>query len=316
MVDRRPQTGRAIGRPAGAAEAAGLYGPESESWPVNREAVLLLASGPRALLLQLAHPLIAEGVNQHSDFRRDPWTRLERTVRSYLRIVYGSTSLARHEIRRLNAYHRAIVGPIEDPASRAQFGDRYDARDPELSLWVHATLVESVATAFEAWVAPLSVGQRRRLYEESRPIGRAFGIPDRLLPPDVDAFDAYFAGMLAPDGPVHPTPKARELARHVLRPTLDALIPSLGWVPPMTYAWLQWPAVALLPDHLRAEFEIPWGPGHAAVARWLKSGLQLGMALAPRRLRWFPQARRAYDRVASVGAGDLVDRPGRRGRGR
>lgn len=300
MVGRRPQTGRAIALPAIPAsvrEADGLYGPRSESWRVNREGVLLLASGPRALLLQLAHPLIAEGVSQHSDFQRDPWTRLERTVRSYLRIVYGSTSLARGEIRRLNAYHRAIVGPVEDPGTRGRFGDRYDARDPELSLWVHATLVESVATAYEAWVEPLAPDARRRLYEESRPIGRAFGIPDRLLPPDVDAFDAYFAGMLAPAGPVHPSPMARELARHVLHPTLDALVPFLGWVPPMTYSWLQWPAIALLPQRLRTEFGIPWGAGHEAVAAWLKAGLQLGMAVSPARLRWFPQARRAFDRA-------------------
>src|SRR5438552_17656782 len=94
------------------ADAAGLYGPHSETGRVNREAVLLLASGPRALLLQLAHPLIAEGVDQHSDFRHDPWTRLERTIRSYLRIVYGSTADARAEIRRLNGFHRTIVGPV------------------------------------------------------------------------------------------------------------------------------------------------------------------------------------------------------------
>src|SRR3954447_3992052 len=143
---------RSVAEPSGALrEAVGLYGPDSESWRVNREGVLLLASGPRALLLQLAHPLIAEGVNQHSDFRRDPWTRLERTLRSYLRIIYGSTTLARGEIRRLNTFHRSIVGPIDDPLNRARFGERYEARDPELSLWVHATLVESVATAFEAW---------------------------------------------------------------------------------------------------------------------------------------------------------------------
>jgi uncharacterized protein (DUF2236 family) len=299
-VGRRPETRRAIGPPTSVHEAAGLYGPDSESWRVNREGVLLLASGPRALLLQLAHPLIAEGVQQHSDFRRDPWTRLERTVRSYLRIIYGTRTLARDEIRRLNGFHRTIVGSIEDPANRARFGDRYTARDPELSLWVHATLVESVATAYQAWVEPLSPAARRRLYEESLPIGRAFGIPQHLLPRDVDAIDAYVAGMLGPDGPIHPSPRARELARYVLHPTLEALVPALGWVPPVTYAWLQWPAIALLPPRLRADYRIPWGPGREAVAAWLKAGLQLGLALSPERLRWFPQARRAYDRVAAA----------------
>lgn len=280
--------------------AAGLYGPASETWRVNREGVLLLASGPRALLLQLAHPMIAEGVNQHSDFKRDPWTRLERTVRSCLRIVYGSTSLARADIKRLNGFHRTITGPVQDPAAHARFGDRYHARDPELSLWVHATLVESVATTFGAWVEPLSSQERARLYAESRPIGRAFGIPDGLLPANIEAFDRYFSDMRSAAGPVHPSPKALELARYVMAPRLDALVPFLAWVPPATYGWLQWPAVALLPADLRAEFQIPWGPGHAAVAAWLKAGLQAGMRISPSRLRWFPQAIRAYDRVRAA----------------
>ena len=93
--------------------------------------MLLLGAGPRALLLQIAHPAVAAGVNDHSDFRADPWRRLAGTLRSYLTIVYGSTAAARAEIRRLNTLHRGITGP------------GYAARDPELSLWVHATLVDS-----------------------------------------------------------------------------------------------------------------------------------------------------------------------------
>ncbi|HXU84971.1 MAG TPA: oxygenase MpaB family protein, partial [Verrucomicrobiae bacterium] len=71
-------------------EIAGLYGPASEAWALNREAMLLLGAGPRALLLQLAHPQVAAGVADHSDFRGDPWARLDGTLRSYLRIVYGT----------------------------------------------------------------------------------------------------------------------------------------------------------------------------------------------------------------------------------
>ena len=81
---------RPIGSSDHADTASGLYGPESEAWRLNREAMLLLGAGPRALLLQLAHPLVAEGVDQHSDFRADPWRRLPATLRSYLTIVYGS----------------------------------------------------------------------------------------------------------------------------------------------------------------------------------------------------------------------------------
>src|SRR5262245_64356674 len=96
----------------------GFYGPASEAWRLNREAMLLLGAGPRALLLQIAHPLVAAGVADHSSFREDPWARLSGTLRSYLRIVYGSAPAARDEIRRLHDLHRGIRGDVSDVAAR------------------------------------------------------------------------------------------------------------------------------------------------------------------------------------------------------
>src|ERR1700693_5355102 len=118
---REPRTRAAWAGGAGA-PAPGLYGPDSEAWRLNREAMLLLGAGPRALLLQIAHPAVAAGVADHSDFRTDPWRRLAGTLRSYLTIVYGSAATARAEIRRLNAPHRTLTRP------------RYSARHPEVSL--------------------------------------------------------------------------------------------------------------------------------------------------------------------------------------
>src|SRR4026209_500969 len=98
--------------PPAAADAPdpGLYGPDSEAWALNREAMLLLGAGPRALLRQLADPGVAGGVAEHADFRAAPWRRLDGTLRSYLRIIYGTTAAARAEIRRLNTLHRDIHG--------------------------------------------------------------------------------------------------------------------------------------------------------------------------------------------------------------
>ena len=194
----------------------GLYGPSSEAWRLNREAMLLLGAGPRALLLQLAHPLVAAGVGEHSDFRADPWRRLRATLRSYLAIVYGTTTAARAEIRRLNELHRTIAGT------------GYRARDPELSLWVHATLVDTTIVAYDAWVEPLVRDRRARYYAETLPIGRAFGVPAGLLPADLDAFEAYVAAMLGPGGPVRVSAVARELADAVLHPPLGPVMPALG----------------------------------------------------------------------------------------
>jgi uncharacterized protein (DUF2236 family) len=290
-VGRRAAAGRTLS--AASADAAGLFGPDSEAWRLDREAMLLLGAGPRALLLQIAHPLVAAGVAEHSDFQSDPWRRLDGTIRSYLAIIYGSTTQARAEIRRLNALHRGIVG------------SGYSARDPDLSLWVHATLIDSTIVAYDAWLEPLSRDRRARFYEETKPIGRAFGIPDALLPADLEAFDTYVAAMLAPGGAVRPSPVARELAETILNPPLAPLAgwlpdtagslarPILAAVPAPLYAWTLWPAVGLLPAGVREEFGLDWGRSQRLVSRWLVAGWRAWRPLIPPAWRWMPQARAA-----------------------
>lgn len=292
----------------------GLYGPDSEAWRLNREATLLLGAGPRALLLQIAHPLVAQGVAQHSDFRADPWSRLAGTVTSYLRIVYGTTAAARAEIRRLNALHRPIVGPVEDSAARARFGAAYAARDPELSLWVHATLVDATMVVVDAWQRPLDRRRRAAYYAETRPIGRAFGIPDGLLPAELDAFEQYLEAMLGDNGPAHPSPIARELAQVILHPPLRPLLERgplaarlgswrgplaaiAGRIPPAAYDWALLPALALLPERQRAEYGIRWGPAERAVAGWVTGCWRLARPALPVGLRTFPQALQADRRT-------------------
>jgi uncharacterized protein (DUF2236 family) len=259
--------------------------------------MLLLGAGPRALLLQIAHPLVAAGVADHSNFRADPWRRLDGTLRSYLRIVYGSTPQARGEIRRLNALHRGIRGA------------GYSGRDPDLSLWVHATLVDSTIVSYDRWYEPMSRERQARYYEETKPIGRAFGIPDAILPADLDAFEAYVAGMLEPNGPVHVGPVARDLAQVILRPPLAPLAdlvppvaslarPILARIPVESYAWTMWPAIGLLPDRTRDEFGLRWGALERVTSAWLVRAWRASLPLIPTEWRWMPQARAADRRIA------------------
>jgi uncharacterized protein (DUF2236 family) len=270
-------------------DARGLYGPESEAWRLNREAMLLLGAGPRALLLQLAHPLVSAGVAEHSEFRTDPWARLRATLRSYLTIVYGATMAARAEIRRLNGLHRSIAG------------EGYAARDPELSLWVHATLVDTTIVAHDAWIEPLSRDRRARYYAETLPIARAFGVPESSLPRDLDAFEAYVAAMLGPDGPVRVSPVARELAEVVLNPPLGPVIPALASLPPEAYSWTLWPAIGLLPPSVRDEYGFRWGPLERGVAAWLTLAWRAWRPILPATFRQMPQALAADRRVGQTG---------------
>ena len=300
--------------PLTAADAAGLYGPGSAAWARNRDAFLLLGAGPRALLLQLAHPLVAEGVAQHSDFRADPWSRLAGTLRSYLRIIYASRTGATAEIARLNRLHRSITGVVADPEARAATGvAAYAARDPALSLWVHATLVESTLAVNEAWRGPLAPGEAARFYAETLPIARAFGIPAQIIPSDLDAFRAWWAGMVGPGGAIRVTPTARELAAAILAPPLAPLAgrgagavlpagmrPVLAVIPPRAAGWLLWPSIALLPPSIRAAYDIPWSPGRRAVAAWLVAGWRAWAALLPATWGTMPQARAADRRIAAL----------------
>jgi uncharacterized protein (DUF2236 family) len=267
-------------------DVEGLYGPESEAWRLNREAMLLLGAGPRALLLQLAHPLVAAGVDEHSDFRLDPWRRLQGTLRSYLTIVYGTATAARAEIRRLNGLHRSIAGA------------GYTARDPDLALWVHATLVDTTIAAYDAWLEPMPRDQRARYYAETLPIGRAFGVPADLLPPDLSAFESYVASMLAPDGPIRVSPVARDLADAVLHPPLGPVMPALAAVPARFYAWTLWPSIGLLPASVRTDYGFRWGPIERAVSAWLVAGWRGWRPLLPVTFRQMPQALAADRRVS------------------
>ena len=246
---------------------------------------------------------------EHSDFRADPWRRLAATLRSYLTIVYGSSSVAREEIRRLNALHRGIVGV------------GYSARDPELSLWVHATLIDSTIVANDAWIAPLSTARREAFYQETRPIGRAFGVPDELLPRDLAGFEAYLETMLAPGGPVRVSPTARDLAQVIFHPPLAPLaswLPPgsraatvLAYVPPAVYDWTLWPSIGLLPEEVRRGYGLAWGRRERLVSRWLVAGWRTWRRCLPEGFREMPAALAADRRVRVASR-----RPGPPARGR
>jgi uncharacterized protein (DUF2236 family) len=272
--------------------------------------MLLLGAGPRALLLQIAHPLVAAGVAEHSDFQADPWARLSGTLRSYLRIVYGTAGAARGEIRRLGDLHRGIHGDVLDPGARQRHGRRYSALDPKLALWVHATLVDSTIAAYDAWLEPLTHADRARYYVETLPVGRAFGIPEALLPRDIDAFDAYLAEMLAPGGPIEVGAEARELANAITHPPLGPaavaagpvlarLAPMLDTIPSRAYSWLFWPSIGLLPARVREGYGLPWGMRQRIVATWLVSTWQVWRPVLPQSFRQMPQALAADRRVGA-----------------
>ena len=172
---------------------------------------------------------------------------------------------------------------------------------------MHATLIDSTIVANDAWIEPLSRTRREAFYLETRPIGRALGVPDKLLPADLEAFEEYLAAMLGPRGPVRVSPVARDLAGTILRPPLAPLAPwlprgaraagALARVPAAAYAWTLWPAIGLLPAGVREAYELRWGTRERLIAGWLVAGWRVWRPLLPKAFRQMPQARAADLRV-------------------
>ncbi len=266
----------------------GFYGPDSMMWRVNSEAVLL-GAGPAALLLQVAHPLVAEGVAQHSTFEQDPFHRLHGTIRTTMDLVFGDGPTAERAVRRLNGVHRRVKGPVDDEDAR-RLAESYRALDPELLLWVQVTLIVTSARAYSRWVAPLSKPELGRFWQEARDVGVRLGIPLSLSPVTWHDLAEYWRRMLAPNGPIHATPTARRLSRLIVRPPLP-------FVPAPIVDLLALPGLALVPERLRREFGIAWDRKREVGAQASGVALRAWVRAVPQAWRQMPQAHAAYRRV-------------------
>ena len=112
----------------------------------------MILAWPRAILLQLAHPLVAAGVAEHSTFRAGPVTaakRLHHTIRAMLSLVFGDEAAQARTIAAIRAIHKRVNGQLKTDVGPFPAGTRYSAEDPALLLWVHMTLIESVVFAHD-----------------------------------------------------------------------------------------------------------------------------------------------------------------------
>src|SRR4029077_16511692 len=147
----------------------GLYADDSITRRVNRENVLLLGGG-RALLMQLAHPKVAAGVDEHWDFGVPPIRGLRRTILMTMAIVFGDRDTALGAARTVNQVHARVKG------------HSYRALDPELLLWVHATLMDTALVTYETFVQPLLPREREDFYQEFKLVGELLGVPNDRFP--------------------------------------------------------------------------------------------------------------------------------------
>lgn len=245
----------------------GLFAEDSITRRVNRENILLVGGG-RALLMQLAHPKVAAGVDEHSDFRAHPIRRLRRTIRMTMAIVFGDRETALAAARGVNQVHAKVQGPS------------YDARDPDLLLWVYATLADTALVTYETFVQRLLPHERETFHEEFKLLGELLGIPRDRFPNTVPDFDGYLEEMVL-SGHVRVDGRARELAAQVMQPRVRLL--SGPVMLPLNVI-----TTGLLAPALREQYGLSWGRGQQRAYRMAVAVLPRVIAVTPPVLRVWP----------------------------
>lgn len=166
----------------------GLFGPDSVTWKLHREPILLIG-GLRSLYLQALHPRAMAGVAQNSGYRADPWGRLTRTSNYVGTVVYGSTpevEAAASRLRRLHAKMTAV-----DPRT----GERFRVDEPHLLRWVHVALVESFLTTARRAGVRLTDDEADAYYTEQLRAAELVGLDPSTVPGTVAEVAAYYQAM-------------------------------------------------------------------------------------------------------------------------
>jgi uncharacterized protein (DUF2236 family) len=232
---------------------------------VFKENVLFLGGG-RALLLQVAHPSVAQGVADHSDFATDPFSRLRRTIEVVDTIVYGREDEARQASAALRAVHERVRGAD------------YEANDPELLLWVHATLVDTGIRIYNGFVKPLSPRDREEVYAGAVELAEVIGVRVGDQPATYDDFRDYVRTMIAT---LQVTDTARDVAHAVLHPKLPPVVgPAFELVRQVT--------IGLLPRPLREQYGFRWDAPRKAALNATALASRTVHPVLPRMLRHGP----------------------------
>jgi uncharacterized protein (DUF2236 family) len=224
----------------------------------------LIAGGGRALLLQLAHPKVAQGVADHSDFENDPLPRLAGTLDFLTFVVWGTPEEAERAAATVRGIHEHVTGP------------GYFAGDPELQNWVNATLTDTALDLYARLFGPLPESVAERYYEDATEVASILGCPREAQPADLQEFRAYFARTVAE---LEITDTARALARAVLegRRLPAYLKPAL----PLS----RFVTAGLLPPPIRTQYDLPWSPYRERSLRMLLRTIGGASHLVPKPIR-------------------------------
>jgi uncharacterized protein (DUF2236 family) len=257
----------------------GVFDDDAMIRRVHREQVLALA-GPRALLMQAAHPVAFAGFFAHTGALDEPYERLHRTATAVNLVVFGPRTEAERVTAIVRRVHSGVRGELRAPAGRFPAGTPYAADDPQLLLWILATLVDSGIVVHERYVGRLTRDERDAYWRDYRVFGRMFGLRERDMPATIEGFDQYLRGMLD-GGDLHVSEEARRTAVEiVLKPPVP-----LHLRPLLEYA--NFATVGLLPRQIRRLYGFRWDPARGLALRGGQEyARRVLLPLLPQRLRY------------------------------
>lgn len=260
--------------------------PGGITWTIAGERLALLA-WPRAILLQLAHPLVAAGVAEHSGFRASmfaPLARLHATVSAMRQLTFGTDEEAVATVQRILAVHDRVNGTLPAAAGAHAQGTPYSAHDPALLLWVHATLLDSHVRALEPVLGPFSPEDLDVYCRETAPFAVALGAAESDVPRTWRRLQDYMTTEIA-GGQVVVGADARALAPAVLRPAVGRAVWPLQAVGELV-------TVGLLPCSIRDGYGFTWDATRERRMRRVLAMLRALRARTPDGIARWPEARR------------------------
>lgn len=264
------------------------FSPDSEVWRVNRHANGLLF-GPAAVLLQVAHPRVAQGVVDHSDFREDALGRLRRTLSTVNRIAFGTVAEAEEMRARLQVVHGRVKGEVPEGMAGPK---KYSAFEPDLLMWVLATLIDASIKGYEFVWEPLDLGRRERFYREFRRFGTYFGLEVSEGPGDYREFVDYYEDMLNSDL-LGSHPLCAEVAAAVVRPRKPMRDLLIGRV-------VDFLPIETIPAIIRGRLGLRSTPWTRIRMELLKHVAPLAFRTLPKWLTCYPESYRAECRLEAA----------------
>ena len=251
----------------------GIYGPDSMAWRVHRNTTVMLGAGC-ANLLQLAHPWVAQAIDQHSQTQTDPMGRLRRTFLNVHSMVFGNLDQVLESAIKVHNIHAKITGKVSEDSGRSKKGSAYFANQIGAMLWVHATLWITGLRVYELFHRPFTPQEREQYYNESKLFAYLFGIPDSAMPDTWADFEAYYESVVNSD----------ELAVGDVGKELVQYIFSMrAYLMPLLNRHKIHTAV-LLPERLRRDFGFP------EINQKLQAQFDFDIRLIGRIMRHAPQS--------------------------